>query len=96
MTIVSSKIIAGCFALCAFAVAIVAGLASGNSAAQILLRAILAMLVCYPVGFIAGLVCEYVVRSHIKWLDETASPTVDKSLTTETGEAVDEEEPIVV
>lgn len=59
------RVIAGLFALSAFAVAIVAGLAAGNNAAQIMLRAIVAMVLCYPLGFLIGSVCEYVIDSHV-------------------------------
>lgn len=59
------RVIAGCFALSAFAVAIFAGLASQNATAQILLRAVLAMIVCYPVGLLIGWVCEWVVAGHV-------------------------------
>jgi hypothetical protein len=60
----TGRVIAACFALAAFSVAIVAGLASGNDAAQILLRAVVVLLVCQPVGTVAGMICEGVVRSH--------------------------------
>jgi hypothetical protein len=46
------KVMAGGFALAAFAVAILAGLQAGNSAAGILKGAIIAMLVSYPIGFL--------------------------------------------
>jgi hypothetical protein len=64
MSMDTGRIIAACFALAAFSVAIVAGLASGNDAAQILLRAVLVLLVCHPVGLVAGMICESVIRSH--------------------------------
>jgi hypothetical protein len=57
--------IAGTFALAAFAVAIVAGLASGNNASVVLIRAILAMTICYPVGLAIGLVTQRVIQDHI-------------------------------
>lgn len=60
----TGRVIASCFALAAFAVAIFAGLAGENPAAQILLRAVTAMFICYPVGLIVGLVCDNVIRSH--------------------------------
>jgi hypothetical protein len=48
--------VGACVALLAFALAIAAGLAAANSAATVLLRALLAMIVCYPVGLAAGAV----------------------------------------
>lgn len=53
--------IAGCLALAAFAVAVVAGLAGGNDASSILMRSLMAMVLCYPLGLIVGLICERVV-----------------------------------
>ena len=60
----ASRAVAGCFALAAFAVAVVAGLAGGNTTASILIRALIAMAVCYPLGLIIGLVCQRVVEEH--------------------------------
>jgi membrane protein implicated in regulation of membrane protease activity len=65
MSIVTGKVVAGCFALSAFAVAVLAGLAGGNPTAQILLRALVAMFVCYPVGLAVGTVFERVIRGHV-------------------------------
>lgn len=62
----SSSVIAGCFALSAFAVAVLAGLATDNPAAQVLGRAIVCMLVCYPVGLAIGLVCVRVISAHVE------------------------------
>jgi hypothetical protein len=62
----ASRAVAGCFALAAFAVAVVAGLAGGNPTASILLRALIAMAVCYPVGLIIGVMCQRVVEDHAK------------------------------
>ena len=61
-----SNVIAGCFALAAFAVAVVAGMAGGNSATSILSRAIIAMIGCYPIGLIIGLICARVMADHIE------------------------------
>lgn len=58
--------IAGCFALSAFAVAVVAGLAGGNATSSILARALLAMIVCYPMGLLVGLICQRVVQEHLQ------------------------------
>ncbi|HVP74232.1 MAG TPA: hypothetical protein VMS30_10870 [Phycisphaerales bacterium] len=58
------RTLASSFALAAFAVAVLAGLARDVDAAQILLRAIAAMIVCYGVGRIAGRMCDYAIRSQ--------------------------------
>lgn len=58
--------IAGIFSLSAFTVSVLAGLSSGNDAASILVRALIAMAVCYPVGLAAGFVADRVVREQIE------------------------------
>jgi hypothetical protein len=65
MSMDAGRVIASCFALAAFAVAVASGLMSDSAAAQILLRAVLAMIVCYPVGLIVGMICEGVIRTHL-------------------------------
>ena len=66
MTGAASKAIAGCFALAAFTVAVLAGLAGGNSSMSILLRALIAMIACYPVGLLTGLVCQHIIEQHVR------------------------------
>ncbi len=66
MTGAASRAVAGCFALAAFAVAVVAGLAGGNAPSAILVRALIAMIVCYPMGLVIGLVCQHVIEEHVK------------------------------
>jgi hypothetical protein len=65
MSPATGRVIASCFALAAFAIALFAGLFGGNDAAQILLRAVTAMIVCYPVGVIVGMICDGVIHSHV-------------------------------
>ncbi len=67
-----SHVIAGCFSLCAFSIAVITGLAAENGALTILLRAILAMFACYVVGLIIGWACDCAIRSHVAALDEAA------------------------
>lgn len=52
------RIIAGCFALSGFAVAIFASLGAGANVDTILLRAILALVSCAAVGAVIGMVAE--------------------------------------
>ncbi len=68
-----SKVIAGCFALAAFAVAVLAGLAGGNSAVSILIRALIAMMGCYPIGLMIGMICQRVMTDHIEAHREAAT-----------------------
>lgn len=65
-------VIAGCFALAAFAVAVVAGVASGNPASVVLMRALLAMTLCYPLGLVIGALCHRVVQQHLDATDAAA------------------------
>ena len=63
---IPASTIAGLFALAAFAVAIMAGLASGNPAQSVLMRALLAMVLCYPVGLAVGLIAQQLVHDHVE------------------------------
>lgn len=62
---VPAKVIATCVALVSFAGAIVVGLAAGNSAAVILMRALLVMLVAWVVGRIIGGIAQQHVQATI-------------------------------
>ncbi len=76
MKSVAAITIAGIFALAAFVVAIIAGLAGGNPTAAILQRAIICMLVCYPVGLAIGLLAERIIQDHIQ-VHQDANPAPD-------------------
>src|SRR5262245_61600218 len=65
MVSVSGKVIGACFALSAFTVAIAAGLSSGSPTAQILLRAVGCMIVCYATGFVVGALCARAIWLHV-------------------------------
>lgn len=56
------RIIAGCFALSGFAVAIFASLGAGAGADTILLRAILALVACAAVGSAIGMIAERCIQ----------------------------------
>jgi len=73
------RVIAGCFALAAFAVATLAGLSGGAPAAQVLLNAVMAMMLCYPVGLVAGMVCDRVIRAHIESERAAQEPLIEPS-----------------
>ena len=104
---VTATTIAGTFAMAAFAVAILAGLASGNAATSVLLRAVGAMLVCYPIGLAAGGVAQRLVQEHVERfrsehpaMDEGAlqSPAINVGAASsmDASEETDDEEVIVV
>ncbi len=59
------RTIGGCFALTAFAVAILAGLGADLPAHEILWRAILSLCFCYFAGTVIGSVAERAVREHV-------------------------------
>jgi hypothetical protein len=92
----TGKVVAACFALAAFAVAIVAGLANDNPATSILVRGLTAMFVCYPLGLIVGMVCERVVSAHVQ-AHQDANPVPESSNATSASPAqAGDEEPILV
>lgn len=69
--------IASVFALAAFAVAIIAGLAAQNTPARILGTALVGMFVCHLAGLCAGAIGERVVMEHLARvrMDSAASET---------------------
>ncbi len=76
-----AKVIAGCFASCAFAVAILAGLAVGNDPPEILTRAIVCLFGGYVLGLIAGEVFSFAIREHLReYIAEHPVPNSDVSL----------------
>ena len=85
----ASKAVAGCFALAAFTVAVVAGLAGGNTAISILGRALVAMIVCYPLGLLVGIVCRQVIQQHLR---EPADPADDQQGAVRAGQSAESEE----
>ena len=88
--------IAGCFALSAFAVAVIAGLASDNPASEVLGRALLCMVVCYPVGLVVGMVCVRVISAHVE-AHRAANPIPSEAKVAPSGgESATAEEVIVV
>lgn len=60
------RAIAGCFSLAAFATAIIAGMASGNDASVVLVRAMIAMFACYPLGLVTGVVAQRIIAGHVR------------------------------
>jgi len=61
-----AKVIATAFALCGFAVSVVSGLIAGETAVVAILRAILAMLVCYCVGWLGATCMFHAIREHLE------------------------------
>lgn len=62
---IPAQVIASCFALVGFAAAILVGVASDNNSETVLWRAIVVMLLAWPIGRLCGYVAEQAVQSHI-------------------------------
>ncbi len=65
MLTIPAKIIATCFALVAFAAALVIGALVGNPLGTVLFRALVAMCICWLVGYLVGLVAQRTVELNI-------------------------------
>jgi putative Mn2+ efflux pump MntP len=61
-----ARLIASCFGLAAFAVAVVAGMAAGNEGSRILMVALFSLVICHIVGLAAGLIGERIVEEYMK------------------------------
>ena len=72
----TGRVIAGLFALAAFGVAMISGLASDNPASSVLARALWTMFISYPVGWIVGMICQHVIGDHLK-IHKEANPALD-------------------
>lgn len=70
MLTIPAKVIATCFALIGFAGAVVVGWAADNEPTTVLWRALIVMVVAWPIGrFIGGValrVCEESIEAHKK------------------------------
>lgn len=79
-----TRLVAANFGLCAFAVAIVAGLAAGNPAERILAGALVAMIICHFLGLGLGAVAERIVADHLA-VYRAAHPLGDSAQSTKEG-----------
>jgi hypothetical protein len=73
-----ARIIASCFALSAFAIALISGLAAGRSTSAILTTAILALLACYILGLLIATVANVAVTERINTYKDS-NPVPDSS-----------------
>jgi hypothetical protein len=62
---IPARVIATCFALAAFVAAILLGMSAGNVPETILTRAIVVMVVAWPIGRFCGAVAQWAIQSHI-------------------------------
>ena len=65
-----SHLIATCFAIVAFATALVVGLAAQNPTLTILYRATLALFFCYSIGRIFGYIAQKAVDENVEQVKE--------------------------
>jgi hypothetical protein len=95
-----TSVVAGMFALAAFTVAVLAGLMGGNDMVVILVRAMIALIVCYPLGMMAGALISKVIAEGVR--DHAGAnpiPALDTEQATDTASQVEstgDEDVIVV
>lgn len=61
----TTRLIATCFALAAFSVAIIAGLAADNPGTTVLTTAIICMIGCQLIGLVVGAVAQRAIDEHL-------------------------------
>jgi uncharacterized membrane protein YraQ (UPF0718 family) len=71
-----ARLVAGSFALVAFALAIAVGLSAGNPADAIITRALFALVVATVAGYPVGLVLEHLVRVASRRIDARADARI--------------------
>ncbi len=63
---VPGRVIASCFALCGFAVAMLSGLDASVTPATALARGLVSMVACFVVGAVIGAAAERCIREHFE------------------------------
>jgi len=83
-----TRIIASCFALSAFAIALIAGLNADRSVSAILSTAVFALVVCYILGLMIASIANVAVSERIDQLkaDKPIPTSDDRSQTQESSE----------
>jgi len=61
-----TRVTAAAMGLGAFAVAVLAGLAAGVDASSVIVRAMISLIIVYPIGMALGTVARHVVQEHVK------------------------------
>jgi len=64
--VITSRVIATCFALTSFAAALIVGIMAENPLLTILLRALFTMIVCYMIGLVIGSIAQNAVQKQIE------------------------------
>ncbi len=62
----ATRVIAACLGLCAFMIALIAGLYAGNPADEIVGMGLVALVVCQIVGVLVGMGIESIVRERLR------------------------------
>lgn len=91
-----SHVVAACFGMTAFTIAIVAGLSSDTPAHVVLTRSVFAMIACYPLGLVVGVICERVIQSHLDSVTGSATEEEQSATTPVEGPSAATEEVTVV
>ena len=65
LLVITTKVIAACFALAGFAATAIAGVFVGNSATLTLVRALLVMFGAWAVGLVVGTVMQKTIQRHV-------------------------------
>jgi len=82
-----ARVIAACFATCAFSVAIGSGIFAGNPASTVLMRAVVALCGAYLLGLIGGEIMAFAIRDHLRcYFREHPIPNSDVSVDDLVGE----------
>jgi hypothetical protein len=77
---IPSRVIASCFAITGFVAALVIGFAASLSTDEILLRAIVVMAICWPVGRLLGGMAQRAVEENVSQY-KRAHPIPDSAVT---------------
>ncbi|MDG2055084.1 MAG: hypothetical protein P8J86_10300 [Phycisphaerales bacterium] len=84
-----SQVVATCFALTAFAVAMVSGLIVDNPPLTVLVRSLIVLIVCYGLGWLVG---SGVARTMLLSSDSDAPADIDQEHFGDSSEASSKEE----
>jgi len=88
-----TQLISVILALCAFAIALIAGLAAGNPTEHVVGRAVAAMLVCQILGMLIGRAVQAVLDEHLERY--RADHQADQADQTEQSSRVEQPEPSI-
>ncbi len=76
-----ARVIAACFAACAFSIAIVAGIFAANPTTTILARALVSLFGAYLLGLLGGELLAFAIRDHLRqYFAENPIPNSEQSV----------------